>query len=193
MQFGIVADHQVASGRPRAAVLRRSASCARRCRRSGSRGRAGRRPPRRGRRRAGSRTSSRRCRTGSSARRASSTRWRRRSSRHRAGFVDAFLQHLPVLRFLVEHQLVGVLAAYRAGRAGSRCRAGGTCLPCRRCAIRRARSARRACRWSCPCTSMLQDAHEGHRGRDFAPLAVPSGSARRRERRHRQRLGLAPA
>ena len=59
-----------ASGRRRAAGPRRSAWCGRRWRRSGSRGPSGRRPPRSGRRCAGTRTSSRRRRSGPSARRA---------------------------------------------------------------------------------------------------------------------------
>ena len=61
-----------------------------------------------------------------------------------------------MLVLLVEHQLVVVLAACRAGPAGSRCRAGGTCLPCRTCAIRRARSARCACRGSCRAASICR-------------------------------------
>ena len=69
-----------ASGRLRAAGLRRSAWCGRRWRRAGSRARACRRRARRGRRCAGSRTSSRRCRTAASAGCWCCSWWRRPSS-----------------------------------------------------------------------------------------------------------------
>ena len=67
-------------GRPGAAGPRRRASCGPRCRRSGSRACACRRQPRRSRRRAGTRTSSSRCRTAPCRRRGSRTTCPRRSS-----------------------------------------------------------------------------------------------------------------
>ena len=69
--------------------------------------------------------------------------------RHRAGFGDAFFEQLAVFRFLVERESDRNRPARRAGRRASRCRPGGTGLPCRTSAIRRARSARCACRSSC--------------------------------------------
>ncbi len=70
--------------------------------------------------------------------------------RHGAGLVDALLQHLPVfLVFAVIHQLVGHPAACTAALGRVDADTAGTCLPCRRCGLRPARSARCACRCSC--------------------------------------------
>ena len=44
-------------------------------------------------------------------------RGRSNPRRHRAGFVDALLQHLPGFVFLVEHQLIGVLRRVKLAHA----------------------------------------------------------------------------
>ena len=92
---------------PRAAALRRSASSAPPCRRSGT-ARCMSRRPRRDRRPAGSRTSSSRCRTGSSACCWCCTRSPPRSTTTCARLVDPLRQELAVLVLAVVHQLLGV-------------------------------------------------------------------------------------
>ena len=68
---------------------------------------------------------------------------------NRAGLGDAFLEDLAVLRFLVVEQLVLVLRFVELAVRRVDRRPGGTATACRRCAPRRRRSARCACRWPC--------------------------------------------
>ena len=79
---------------------------------------------------------------------------RRDPAGHAAGLVDAFLQDLARLVFLVIGNLVACPGACTAGLPGCRCRSGETGLPCRKCGLRRPGWAPRAgpvpCRAAAP-------------------------------------------
>ena len=70
--------------------------------------------------------------------------------RHRAQLVDALLQQLAVLVLLVEHQLAGVLGRVELPDPGEDPELAEHALHAERARLVRARSARRACRSSCP-------------------------------------------
>ena len=92
--------------------------------------------------------------------------------RHRAGLGDAFFEDLPVLRFAIVEHAVGIDRLVELADVASRCRTGGRAPPCRRCAPRRARSARCTCRCFLSLQQLAEQPHEGHRGRDFAVAAA---------------------
>ena len=66
--------------------------------------------------------------------------------RHRAGFGDALFEDLAVLRFLVVEQRVDIDRLVELADVRVDADLAEQALPCRRCALRRERSARSACR-----------------------------------------------
>ena len=119
-------------------------------------------------------------------------RCRRNPRRHRTGFIDAFLQDLAALVFLVEHQLIGILRRIELADMGIDAQLAEHAFHAKSTRLVR-HDGHHTFADFLVADDGVENAHKGHRRREFALFAAFQLRFECRQGRYFQRLDLALA